>query len=323
MHVLKPKKSHNIEVLHPLLNRKAIRLFIKREDMLHPHISGNKYRKLFYNLLEAKRLGHNKILTFGGVFSNHIAATAAAGSEFGFETIGVIRGDEWKGRLDELGKENPTIRFARAQGMKLYFIDRKTYREEKDKPAFIARLQQKFGEFYLVPQGGTNELAVKGTEKILSEEDVNFDYVTCAVGTGGTIAGIINSSFSHQEILGFPALKENFLHDEINHYAHKNNWTLIRDYHMGGFAKINPELIRFINDFYHRTGIPLDAVYTGKMLFGLFDMIKKGYFPKGTQILAIHTGGLQGNDGINIRLKKKGEDMLEIPSFYSSGIVPG
>ena len=316
MNILPYLVSVNEEVRHPLLEKHHVEMFIKREDRLHPHISGNKYRKLFYNLVEAKRMGHKRILTFGGAFSNHIAATAAAGKEFGFETIGVIRGDEFKDRLSEVLKENPTLAFAARQGMKFYFVDRKTYREKKDRPAFLRKLRRYFGEFYHVPQGGTNELAVKGTEEILEPTDYSFDFVTSAVGTGGTIAGIINASSPYQKVLGFPALKENFLHKDISRYVKKKNWDLVRDYHFGGFAKINEGLVKFINDFYRQTGIPLDPVYTGKMFYGLFDMIKKGIFRPGTRILAIHTGGLQGIDGMNIRLRKKGMPLLEVPSFY-------
>ncbi len=312
--MLKPKISPVQYIDLPLLHQKRIRLAVKREDLLHPHISGNKYRKLFYNLIEAKKQNHRTLLTFGGAYSNHIAATAAAGKELGFKTVGVIRGEELASRPD-LIKENPTLSFAASQGMEFLFISREKYRHRENKE-FLSELKEKFGRFYLVPQGGTNMFGVKGAMEILTREDQQYDYITVAVGTGGTIAGIIEASATHQTVLGFPALKENFLHREISKYTAKTNWKLIRDYHFGGFAKIQPGLIEFINRFYAQTQISFDPVYTGKMLFGLMDLIEKNFFPGGSKILAVHTGGLQGIDGMNRRLQKKNRPLIEIPSFY-------
>ncbi len=294
-----------------LLKKKEITLAVKREDLLHEHISGNKFRKLYYNIIAAKEKGYDTLLTFGGAFSNHIAATAAAGNEYGLKTIGVIRGNELGENLAKTLAENPTLKFAHEQGMQFHFVSRAAYRN-KTEPEFIQNLFQLFGNFYLVPEGGTNELAVKGTEEILTPEDEEFGYVCSAIGTGGTIAGIINSSFSHQKVLGFPALKENFLQQNIQKYVQKNNWELIRDYHFGGFAKINPKLVEFINMVYTLHNLPLDPIYTGKMLYGIIDLIKKDYFPKGSKILAIHTGGLQGRAGMNIKLQKKSGTLLKI-----------
>ncbi len=282
-----------------------IRLWIKREDLLHPYISGNKYRKLRYNLEEARALGKKTLLTFGGAYSNHIAATAAAGDEFGFKTIGVIRGDELGQDVEKVLKENPTLGFAAKHGMQFKFVDRKSYRE-KHTPQFIAALKKEFGSFYLVPEGGTNELAVRGCEEILTENDTKFNYICCAIGTGGTISGIINSSKPSQQVLGFPALKGDFLADEIKRYSKSSkSWKLITDYHFGGFAKINADLVHFINDFKTQTGIQLDPIYTGKMLFGILDLYKEGYFTKSDKLCVIHSGGLQGIDGMNVRLIRK------------------
>ena len=282
-----------------------LKLWIKRDDLLHPFISGNKYRKLKYNLEAAKEQSYATLLTFGGAFSNHIAATAAAGQEFGFKTIGVIRGDELALDLEKTLDENPTLSLANKNGMEFKFVDRKTYRL-KHTTEFIETLKEELGRFYNVPEGGTNKLAIKGTEEILGENESNFDYICSAIGTGGTIAGIINSAREHQKVLGFPALKENFLHNDINKYVKKNaNWELIRAYNFGGFAKMNKELVEFINDFKQQTNIQLDPIYTGKMLFGIVDLHKKDFFAKGKQILAIHTGGLQGIEGMNQRLKNK------------------
>ncbi|WP_291846906.1 1-aminocyclopropane-1-carboxylate deaminase/D-cysteine desulfhydrase [Lutibacter sp.] len=284
---------------------KEVSLYIKREDELHPFISGNKYRKLKYNLQDAKRLEKSKLITFGGAYSNHIAATAAAGFEYNFETIGVIRGDELALNTDEVILNNPTLKFASQHGMKFHFVSRSTYRE-KESTSFINNLKAEFGDFYLIPEGGTNNFAVKGCEEILTDKDEIFNVICSAIGTGGTISGIINASKKHQKVVGFPALKGDFLQNEINKYIlKKDNWCLNTNYHFGGYAKISEELITFINKFKKETTIPLDPVYTGKMLFGIIDLIKNDYFKKGTKIIAIHTGGLQGIDGMNLYLKNK------------------
>jgi 1-aminocyclopropane-1-carboxylate deaminase len=283
-----------------------IQLSIKREDLVHPFISGNKYRKLKYNITEAKLLNSKKLLTFGGAFSNHIAATAYAGSADGFETIGIIRGEE----LETKVSSNPTLKFAKSCGMEFLFVSREAYRKKTD-PTFLKKLKEKFGDFYLIPEGGTNDLAVKGCEEILNPEDDFFDYICTCVGTGGTISGIINASKSHQKILGFPALKGDFLNQDIRKFAIQENWELVKDYHFGGYSKIKPELITFINTFKRDYNIPLDPIYTGKMMFGIFDLIKNGFFPKNSKILAIHTGGLQGIAGMNLKLKRKNWPLIE------------
>lgn len=280
---------------------------MKREDTIHPFISGNKFRKLKYNLLQAQSEDKTKILTFGGAFSNHIAATAFAGKEYGFETIGIIRGEELRIKISE----NPTLLFAQECGMKFEFISREEYRQ-KETALFINRLKDIYGDFYLLPEGGTNHLAVKGCEEILSNEDESFSHICCAVGTGGTIAGISNSALTNQKIIGFPALKGEFLSNDIRNFAANKNFELIHHYHFGGYAKINEELIRFINEFYKETKIPLDPVYTGKMMFGILDLIKKGYFLENSKILAIHTGGIQGIAGMNQKLKNKNLPLIEI-----------
>lgn len=295
----------NQKITYKLPN--GISLEIKREDLLHPFISGNKFRKLKYNLLQAKAQNQETVLTFGGAYSNHIAAVAYAGKEQGFKTIGVIRGDE----LGDKITDNPTLKFAQECGMQFEFVTREAYRL-KTEPDFIANLQQKFGSFYLVPEGGTNEYAIKGCEEILTEEDAAFDFICCAVGTGGTISGIINSALPHQKVLGFPALKGDFLKDEIRKFAANKNWELITDYHFGGYGKVNEELIEFINQFYKQTRVPLDPIYTGKMVFGVIDLIQKNYFPDNAKILLIHTGGLQGIQGMNVILKNKNKTLIDV-----------
>ncbi|CAM3608666.1 1-aminocyclopropane-1-carboxylate deaminase/D-cysteine desulfhydrase [Flavobacterium chungbukense] len=293
---MNPVFNQNINIQFP----NNVSLTIKREDLIHPFVSGNKFRKLKYNLLQAKAENKDTLLTFGGAFSNHIAAVAYAGKEQGLKTIGIIRGDELFDKIEE----NPTLKFAQENGMKFEFVSREEYRL-KSETSFIEKLKNKFGDFYLVPEGGTNELAVKGCEEILTDEDSVFNYVCCAVGTGGTISGLINSALPNQKILGFPALKGDFLTDEIRIFAQKDNWNLISDYHFGGYGKINLELIEFINAFFEENKVPLDPIYTGKMVFGVIDLISKNYFPTNSKILLIHTGGLQGIDGMNIKLKQK------------------
>lgn len=280
---------------------KGISLVIKREDLIHPFVSGNKFRKLKYNLLQAKAENQSCLLTFGGAFSNHIAAVAYAGKEHGFQTIGIIRGEELGTKIES----NPTLNFAQECGMQLEFISRENYRL-KTEAFFLEQLGKKYGSFYLVPEGGTNALAIQGCEEILTNEDAFFDYIGCAIGTGGTISGIINSALPHQKVLGFPALKGDFLQDEICNFVQNENWELITDYHFGGYGKVNAGLIDFINWFFEQTQIPLDPVYTGKMVFGIVDLIKRNYFPENAKILVIHTGGLQGIQGMNLNLKNKG-----------------
>ena len=292
------EKTVNEQVNLP--KEKGVELFIKREDKLHAFVSGNKYRKLKYNLLQAEKTGFKTLLTFGGAFSNHIAAVASAGNIIGFNTIGVIRGDELQNKIEN----NPTLSFAKQNGMQFKFVTREAYRD-KNSETFLNHLEDEFGEFYHIPEGGTNTLAIKGCEEILTEEDETFDYICCAVGTGGTISGLVNCSKPSQQVLGFPALKGDFLKEDISKFVTQSNWKLITDYHFGGYAKINEELVTFINQFKVDYNVPLDPVYTSKMLFGIMDLIGNEYFPKGSKILAIHTGGLQGIEGMNTTLRKK------------------
>lgn len=305
-------QTENQPIILPLLEEKKITLFIKREDEIHPFVSGNKFRKLKYNIQEAKLQNKKTILTFGGAYSNHIVATAVAGKLSGFKTIGIIRGDELATNLKNLLQENTTLREAHKNGMKFDFISRDDFRR-KETPDFIKALEQKFGDFYLVPEGGTNTLAIKGCQEILKEQDKNFDYICTAVGTGGTIAGIINSASKLQQIIGFPALKGAFLSEEIKKMTTNNtNWQLQNEYHFGGYAKYNEVLIRFINEFKAQTNILLDPIYTGKMMFGVIDLIKNNYFQSNSKILVIHTGGIQGIEGVNNKLRKRSLEIIKI-----------
>jgi len=265
---------------------------VKREDLVHPYLSGNKWRKLKYNLLEALKQQNRKLLTFGGAHSNHIYATAAAGKLFDLQTIGIIRGHE-------LDATNETLAFAKACGMGLKFISRQDYKNKAEN-SFLQHLKGEFGDFYLIPEGGTNTFAVKGCEEILSRADyLHYDFIAVMMGTSGTATGILNASSGFSHILGVSALKGDFMANEIGKlnvkYGLKGylNYSAITQYHHGGYAKSSPELDDFIVQFQTKTGIPIEHVYSGKLFYALFDLIAKDFFRAGTKILAIHTGGLR------------------------------
>jgi len=299
--------SDNEHILLPELKSKGIHLDIKREDLLHPVISGNKFRKLKYNLKYAREKGSNTILTFGGAYSNHILATACAGRENGFQTIGVIRGEE----LEEKWKENPTLVKAHAYGMQFRFISRAEYRKKED-AIWLQHFLEGQHDVYMIPEGGSNALGRKGCEEILLPADKAYDHICCAVGTGGTLAGIINTSDPGQHIIGFPALQSAGTAKDIRNFTSQSNWTLENSYHFGGYAKTSPKLIHFMNSFKENTGILLDPVYTAKLFFGIFDMVENGKFPRGSKILAIHTGGLQGITAMNMKLKKQNLTQIQL-----------
>jgi 1-aminocyclopropane-1-carboxylate deaminase/D-cysteine desulfhydrase-like pyridoxal-dependent ACC family enzyme len=293
MHI--PIKTHSpLQLLQePLFEDKKILVYLKRDDLIHPLVQGNKWRKLKYNLQEARLHRQNTLLTFGGPYSNHIYATAVAARMFHFRSIGIIRGEE-------PAHKSPTMLFAAQQGMELHYMSREKYRL-KDKPESIESLHEQMGDFYHIPEGGTNQFAIKGTIEIVKEITIPFDYVATAVGTGGTIAGIVAGIEEKQQVIGFSSLKgENTLTCKIQTLVKQfsgeqhNNFHLNFDYHFGGYAKVKPALVEFINTFKTKHNIMLEPVYTGKMMYGLYDLISKDYFPKGSVIVALHTGGLQG-----------------------------
>ena len=297
--------EHKIPIVEIPIESK-VRLFIKREDLTHPEISGNKYWKMFYNVKKylEKEVSERKIITFGGAFSNHIAAAAALGNEFGIKTLGVIRGNE----LEDSWQENPTLFSAHQNGMSFRFVTRETYRY---KERLMAELQEEFPESLVVPEGGTNENAVEGIQYMLTDETKDFDYICSAVGTGGTVSGLSKFAQPHQKIIGFKAVKDNSLENRIKNLSKKDNFILI-DASDGGFGKITDENVRFINEFYQYFGIVLEPVYTGKMLRKIFEMIEDDYFPANSKILAFHTGGLQGIVGANEMLKKKNRNLIKV-----------
>ena len=283
----------------------SIRITIKREDLIHSVVSGNKFRKLKYNFEEVLHQTEGTVLSFGGAFSNHLAAVAYAGKMHHLPTVGVVRGEEWEHKVEK----SSTLHFCRSQGMDLHFVSRAEYRE-KEKGILVRSLRQKIKNVTILPEGGTNALAVRGCEEILTEADQHFDTICCCVGTGGTLAGLIRSANQKQYVLGFNTLNNPSVKESISAFTPKQNWELLSGYTFGGYAKVTKELIAFMNDFYQQYQIPLDPIYTGKMLFGIFDLIKSKQWSWGKNILLIHSGGLQGIEPMNLQLQKKGLPLL-------------
>ncbi|MDO4223199.1 MAG: pyridoxal-phosphate dependent enzyme [Acinetobacter sp.] len=265
-----------------------IQLDIKRLDLIHPYISGNKYFKLKYNILHAQQQGYQGILSFGGAYSNHIAALAHACRMENMPCVGIIRGEELAQK-----PFNSTLKDAQQHGMTLHFVSRQDYRQRHD-ATYLAQLQQQFPHYYIIPEGGTNTLAVQGCAEILSDDDCQYyDTICCAVGTGGTMAGLIERTQAPQHVLGFSALRGDFLTQDIRQWTTKTHWRVIDDYCDGVYAKLSPQTFEFMQYFEQHYSIPLDPIYTAKMMYGIFDLIEQGYFPDSHKILAIHSGGLQ------------------------------
>ena len=280
-----------------------VSLFVKRIDLVHPVISGNKWYKMKYNIAEMKKAGIGTLVTLGGAYSNHIHAVAEAGSIFGFSTIGLIRGEEHL-------PLNPTLDYAVRKGMELHYVDRTSFRK-RDTEEFAQWIRDKFGEVYVLPVGGSNALAVKGCAEIAEQIDIDFDYISCSCGSGGTLAGIIEGLSGEKFALGFPALRgAYFLKDDINRLIHDysgkqySNWELQTEYHFGGFGKVNKELADFMNKFEEMNNIKTEPLYTAKMFYGLNDLIQNKFFPDNSRIIAVHTGGLQGIPGMMTKMNK-------------------
>ena len=296
---------------HPSFGHLLLKEKRNRNNFLHPEISGNKLYKLKYNLEEAARQHKNTLLTFGGAFSNHIAATAAAGQEFNFNTIGIIRGEKYQ-------TLNPTLKFASDCRMQLHYVSRTLYQNKKGLYEYVNKLFSE-QDIYIIPEGGNNNLGIEGCKEITKSIEINFDYVCCPCGTGATITGIILSLMNNQKAIGFQVLKaDNYVKNEVlgwleqfsnstKNSEQKKNWEINEEYHFGGYAKTKRELTDFIQQFENENNIPLDPIYTGKMMFGIYNQIQKKKFKKGETIIAIHTGGLQGNTGFHF-LKKENAD---------------
>lgn len=284
--------------------QRNIKLFIKREDLIHPQISGNKYWKLFYNInsyLE-REPATPYIITFGGAFSNHIAAVSAAGNLSGIPTLGIIRGEELKDKW----RDNPTLLLAKRNGMNLKFVTREEYRHKEKLTEF---LHKEFPDALIVPEGGTNKEAVEGVKMMLNDQTKDFDYLCTAVGTGGTVAGIAEFCEEDQKVIGFNVVDDASLKDKISELTSRRNFNLI-DSCFGGYGKIKDENIRFINDFKQKYGIPLEPVYTGKMMQKVFELIDHEYFPENSRVLCFHTGGLQGIEGANLLLERQNRNLI-------------
>ena len=276
----------------PFLENHQVELWIKRDDLIHPIISGNKWRKLKYNLNHALSVGADTLISMGGAYSNHLHALAYSGKILKLKTIGIIRGERPK-------TLNPTLQDMENWGMELRFVTRSAYREYRNYNNHNDLPGIKPNEYWL-PEGGANKLALTGIAELVDEIDIEFDSLCVACGTGTSLAGLIPAVPQATNVLGFAALKNaDFLRFDVQSLlsTNCNNWEIILDYHFGGFAKLNPTLIAFIMAFTQNTAIPLEPTYTGKMLYGIFDLIAKGYFKPGQRLIALHTGGLQSNRG--------------------------
>lgn len=298
------------QVEHPLFRRHGVELYIKREDLIHPQISGNKWYKLKHNLRYAREQGFTRLVSFGGAFSNHLHALAYSGQQYGFETIGFIRGEP----IEPL---NPTLADVQQWGMHLEFLSRSDYRRRSE-PEFVSQLVQAWQPCFVIPEGGANQWALAGCSDIvegISSQLADYDYLCVPCGTGATLAGIVAALDKSVQVLGFSALKgAHSLGGEIasmvaSFVGNRSagdiaQWTLVDEFHGGGFAKISVELIAFIAQWQQQAGIALEPVYTGKMLMGLCELVKRGYFPAGAKIVAVHTGGMQGIRGLQPQIDR-------------------
>ena len=283
------------QILDPLFSEKRVEVFVKRDDMIHPFISGNKWRKLKYILSNAESLNKKHLVTFGGAFSNHLLATACAAAKFGLKSTGIVRGEE---------VQNEVLMLCKLFGMMLIFTDRLSYR---DKPSLYKTHFKDDPNAYFIDEGGAGELGVKGCAELVDELPENYDHIFCAAGTGTTAAGIIKSIAGREvtsQVHVIPVLKAgSFLETEIEKYT-SHTFELHLNYSFGGYAKTTPELLTFIQNFCKSTGILIEPVYTGKMFFAMYDLIKKDSFCPGSKILAIHTGGLTGILGMSTKLNQ-------------------
>ena len=285
-------------ISHPMFTRHKISVQVKRDDQIDKVISGNKWRKLKYNLLHAKAINAKGIITFGGSFSNHIHACALACKQQQLSAIGIIRGEEDN-------QYNYTLAWAKHWGMQLSFVDRKTYRLRNEK-SYLQHLQQQYPDYLIVPEGGSNALALIGMAEVIDElnQQSEFDTLLSPVGSGGTLAGLISADKNQHKILGISVLKQDgYLVKQVNdllpeHAKAHTNWQLMSQYHGGGYAKFSAQDAQRIRSFSAVVGIDFEPVYSGKMILALLDLMSTGYFPAHHRIVLLHTGGLQGLAGM-------------------------
>ncbi|WFE68460.1 pyridoxal-phosphate dependent enzyme [Thiomicrospira sp. R3] len=283
------------ECVHPLFDQRGISLWIKRDDLNHPAIQGNKWHKLKLNLAYAHHKGFEQLLTFGGAYSNHIAAVAEAGNLYGWQTFGFIRGDELESQQQAWSS---TLKKAAHNGMQLVFLDRKTYRLRDDQ-AWLHALQQHYPRAYILPEGGSNPLALDGFESLITElnQQLDFTHLLCAVGSGGTLAGLVKYAKPDQQVWGIATLKQaEYLIPRIQGWAgeDKANWRLCTAFHGGGYGKTTEDITRQAQVFEKRFDVPLDPVYTAKLIYGFNQLLERNEFKPGSRIVLYHSGGLQG-----------------------------
>nr|WP_275441490.1 pyridoxal-phosphate dependent enzyme [Psychrobium sp. MM17-31] len=280
----------------PLFDEHRIKVYIKRDDLIHPQISGNKWRKLKYNLLYAKQQGYNEVLSFGGAYSNHIHSLAFAGQANGLKTIGIIRG--------EYDPNNPTIRDAKEAGMHIEFVNRSDYRRRFDQD-YLSEIQDKYPNALIVPEGGTNDLALLGLAEMVEEiPKEKAQFIITACGSGGTSAGILKAMQPEQTLISIPVLKKaDYLKQEIIDLAKCNVHQLqfLTEFHQGGYGKVTPELVTFIEQFETTHAIQLEPIYNGKMMIAFYQLVRENYFKPHSSVTLIHTGGLQGLNGLKQR----------------------
>lgn len=291
-----------IQALHQdWLQGKVVAIDILRLDLIDPVISGNKWYKLKYNLQYAKHKGHHTILTFGGAYSNHLVAAAAAANQFGLRAIGIVRGNDG-GELTE------TLKQCSEYGMQLHFVSREEY-SKKDDAFWLQSIATRFGHPFIIPEGGANEQGRLGAEDIASLIPSSYSHVAVSVGSGTTFIGLRNALPVSQTLLGLAPMKNGrYLENEIAQHLREDqnsNWQLFDRWHFGGFGKWNDDLLQFMNVFYESNSIPLDIVYTSKMMYGLSDLLKENFFPAYAKVLCIHSGGLQGNSSVADKLVYK------------------
>ncbi|MCP4460273.1 MAG: 1-aminocyclopropane-1-carboxylate deaminase/D-cysteine desulfhydrase [Cytophagales bacterium] len=288
------------KITHPLLDKHGVTMYVKRDDLIHPEISGNKWRKLKYNFEHVIKEGYPEVVTFGGAYSNHIAATSCAAAHFGIQSTGIIRGDELT------PKSNPTLELAQKHGMKFEFVTRENYRKLKVDSKLA---QEYYPNAYVIPEGGTNALAIKGVSEIIDEIDIDFNSIITSIGTGGTMAGLVESSGGLHEVCGISSLKGEFVASDFRKLLATldisfTNYQISLDNHFGGFGKTSSLLIDFINKMKQELNVLFDPIYTGKALFGVWEMIANGNFD-GQTLVFLHTGGLQGIVGFNQKSTQK------------------